>query len=233
MRLLLLSNSASDQGYLVHAAGWLRDFLGEEVTRVLFVPYAAVTFSWDDYADRVRAALEPMGYGVDPIHEAGDPVRALRGGEAVAVGGGNTFRLLSELYRTGLLDVLRERVHGGLPYLGWSAGINVACPTIRTTNDMPIVEPPSFAALGFLPFQINPHYTDAHPPGHRGETRAERLAEFVTLNPDVPVVGLPEGTALRREDARLERLGPRPARLFVHGREPCEVEEADLSFLLG
>jgi dipeptidase E len=233
MRLLLLSNSTSDQGYLVHAAAWLCDFLGEEVTRVLFVPYAAVTFSWDDYADRVRAALGPMGYDVDAIHEADDPVRAVRDAEAVAVGGGNTFRLLSELYRTDLLDVLRERARDGLPYVGWSAGINVACPTIRTTNDMPIIEPPSFAALRLLPFQINPHYTDAHPPGHRGETRAERLAEFTTLNPDVPVAGLPEGTALRREGMRLERLGAHPLRLFHGSAAPREIEATDVSFLLG
>jgi dipeptidase E len=232
MRLLLLSNSASDQGYLVHAADWLRDFLGDGVHRVLLVPYAGVTVPWDVYAERVSVALETMGYAVDPIHEAEDPVRAVHAAEAVAVGGGNTFRLVERLQRLGVMEALGARARDGLPYVGWSAGSNVACPTLRTTNDMPVIEPPSFETLGLVPFQINPHYTDAHPPGHRGETRAERLAEFTALNPDVPVVGLPEGTALRREGDRLERLGPHPIRLFHGAAPPREVVETDLSFLL-
>ena len=232
LRLLLLSNSASDAGYLVHATEWLRDFLGQDVRRLLFVPYAGVTFSWDDYAGRVREALAPMGYDVDAIHEADDPVRAVGEAEAVAVGGGNTFRLVERLHRLGVMEAIRARVRAGAPYVGWSAGSNVACPTLRTTNDMPVIEPPSFETLGLVPFQINPHYTDAHPPGHRGETRAERLAEFTTLNPDVPVVGLPEGTALRREGGRLERLGPHPIRLFHGAAAPREVAETDVSFLL-
>lgn len=232
MRLLLLSNSASDAGYLIHAAGWLTDFLGP-VGRVLFVPYAGVTIPWDAYAGRVRDALAPLGYTVDPIHEEGDPVAAVQAAQAVLVGGGNTFRLLERLYGFGLLDVLRARVRDELPYVGWSAGANVAGPTIKTTNDMPVIAPPSFAALGLVPFQINPHYTDAHPPGHRGETRAERLAEFTALNPDVPVVGMPEGTALRREGGRLEGLGPHPLRLFHGTAAPRALEEPDVSFLLG
>ncbi|MDX1419200.1 MAG: dipeptidase PepE [Rubricoccaceae bacterium] len=232
MRLLLLSNSTTDAGYLAHAAGWLRDFLGEGVGRVLFVPYAGVTISWDDYAARVREVLAPMGYALDAIHEADDPVQAVEGAEAVAVGGGNTFRLVERLHRLGLIEAIRARVRDGAPYVGWSAGANVACPTLRTTNDMPILEPPSFETLDVVPFQINPHYTDAHPPGHRGETRADRIAEFTALNPDVAVAGLPEGTALRREDGRLDRLGPHPLRLFHGPGAPREVTETDVSFLL-
>ena len=230
MRLLLLSNSTSDQGYLVHAADWLHAFLGEAVGRVLFVPYAGVTITWDDYAERVRAALP--GYDLDAIHEAGDPVRAVAEAEAVFVGGGNTFRLVERLHSLGLMEAIRARVRAGAPYVGWSAGANVAGPTLRTTNDMPVIEPPSFETLGLVPFQINPHYTDAHPPGHRGETRAERLAEFTALNPEVRVVGMPEGTALRREGDRLTRLGPHALRLFHGAAAPREVEEADVSFLL-
>ena len=232
MRLLLLSNSTTDQGYLVHAADWLRDFLGEEVQRVLFVPFAAVTFSFDDYATKVREAFEPLGYAVDSIHEAPDPARAVREAQAVAVGGGNTFRLLTRLYRLGLLELIRKRVRDGLPYLGWSAGANLACPTIRTTNDMPIIQPPSFDALNLIPFQINPHYTDAHPPGHKGETRADRLREFIELNQAMSVLAMREGTALRIEDDHLERLGPHPLRLFQYGEEIQDLPDPDLSALL-
>src|SRR5690606_16717180 len=143
-----------------------------------------------------------------------------------------TFRLVERMHRLGVMEAIRACVRAGAPYVGWSAGANVACPTLRTTNDMPVVEPPSFETLGLVPFQINPHYTDAHPPGHRGETRAERLAEFTALNPDVPVAGLPEGTTLRREGDRLERLGPHPLHLFHGAAAPRMVEEADVSFLL-
>ena len=207
MRLLLLSNSTSPgRSYLEHAVPWLSEFL-EDAQRVAFVPYAGVTVTWDDYANKVRGALAPLGIELVSVHEVASPPDALEGADAVLVGGGNTFHLLREMYRTGLVEVLRQRVLEGMPFVGWSAGSNVACPTIRTTNDMPIVEPPSFEALGFVPFQINPHYTDAHPDGHQGETRAQRLAEFVAATPEVPVIGLPEGTALRIEDRQLDILG--------------------------
>jgi len=234
MRLLLLSNSTNPgQAYLDHAVDWLRHFLGEGVRRVLFVPFAGVTISFDDYAGRVRERLEPLGYAVESLHAVTcDLGEAVTKAEAVLVGGGNSFHLLDFVYRHHLLDPLRARVADGMPYVGWSAGSNLACPTIRTTNDMPIVEPPTLDALGLIPFQINPHYTDAHPPGHQGETRAQRLLEFVAVNPTLPVAGLPEGTALRVEGARIEKLGPHPVRLFAHGEEPREVAERDLSFLL-
>ena len=204
-RLLLLSNSSDPAGnYLRHPAAEIRALLGDR-RRVLFVPYAAVTTPWDAYAERTAAALGALGYAVHPVHTAPSPADAVREAEAIAVGGGNTFHLLRALYAAGLLDAIRERVAAGAPYLGWSAGSVVACPTMRTTNDMPIVEPPSLDALGLVPFQLNAHYTDAHPAGFRGETRAQRLAEFVAANPGVPVIGLPEGTMLRVEgdDARL------------------------------
>ena len=135
-------------------------------------------------------------------------------------GGGNTFNLLGQLRRQGLLDVVARRVRAGAAYLGWSAGSNLTCPSICTTNDMPITDPEGFDALGLLSFQINPHYTNAHPPGHRGETRAQRLAEFCTLNPTMPVLGLPEGAALRVRGDKVSLIGPHDAPLFQGHAEP-------------
>lgn len=231
--LLLLSNSTSPDGaYLTHARGWIAEALGD-ARRVAFVPYAAVTVPYDAYADRVRGALDGLGLEIDGVHTADRPADAVAAADAVFVGGGNTFHLLREMARHGLLDAVRQRVGGGAPYVGWSAGANVASPTIRTTNDMPVVEPPSFRALGLVPVQINPHYTDAHPPGHRGETRAERLAEFVAANPDAPVVGLPEGTAVAvADDGAVRFLGDGTARVF-DGRSPAgrEAEAGELQTL--
>jgi len=234
VRLLLLSNSRNFGGeYLAHAEGAIRDFLGPSVRRLVFVPYAAVRVSYDDYAATVARRFGELGYGVRSLHAEADPRGAVAGAEAILVGGGNTFHLLAQLADRGLLEAIRDRVRGGAPYVGWSAGANLAGPTIRTTNDMPIVEPPSLAALGLVPFQINPHYTDATIPGHGGETRAERLLEFVAANPGVPVVGLREGSILRLEGTRLELLGDKPARVFTSGREPAECAPgAALQFLM-
>ena len=147
--------------------------------------------------------------------------------------GGNTFQLLSRLYQHDLLDAIRSRVNAGTPYIGWSAGSNIACPTIKTTNDMPIVEPPSFDGLALVPFQINPHYLDAHPEGHQGETREERILEFIEVNPDTHVVGLREGSILRIEGGRISLLGEKTARVFIKGAEPKEYGRSDsLDFLL-
>jgi dipeptidase E len=229
MRLLLLSNSTNYGGtFLGHAGNTIRDFFGEDVGEVLFVPYAAVRFPFDAFAAKVGERFGPLGYDVRPIDREADPVAAVERAEAIAVGGGNTFQLLQRLYDGALLDPIRERVRAGMPYAGWSAGSNVASPTIRTTNDMPIVEPPSFAALGLVPFQINPHYTDAAIPDHGGETRKERLLEFIAANPDMPVVGLREGTTIRVDGTRMTLLGERPAVVFRAGREPWEVAPGPL-----
>ena len=227
-RLLLLSNSRDAAGaYLEWPRDAIRSHFGDAVRRIVFVPYAGVTVTADDYTMRVRAALGAIGYDVRSVHEAADPVAALRDAEGIAVGGGNTFHLLRRLLDTGLLAALRERARAGVPYLGWSAGSVVAGPTIRTTNDMPIVEVPSFDALALVPFQINAHYTDAHPPGFRGETRAERLAEFLVANPALPVVGLPEGTGLRVHGTRVTLFGDEPARLFRSGRDVALVRAGE------
>lgn len=225
MRLLLLSNSTNPEGtFLGHVGDVLRDFLPSAVQRVLFVPYAGVRLSWDDYAARVAERLGTLGLAVDALHEADDPVAAVQRAEAIVVGGGNTFHLVKHLYESHLVRAIRARVREGVPYVGWSAGANVACPTLRTTNDMPIVAPPSFRTLDLVPFQINPHYTDQHPPGHRGETRDERLEEFVTANPEVLVVGLREGSWLRVAGGTARLEGPHPARLFRHACPPEDVD---------
>lgn len=234
-RLLLLSNSRNvGRGYLEHAEPHLRAFLGGAVERVLFVPYAAVRISFDEYADgMVTPRLREMGYGLDRIDRARSPRAAVRRAQAIVVGGGNTFRLLKTLHDKGLVTAIRTRVRAGVPYVGWSAGSNVACPTMKTTNDMPVVEPRSLRALGLVPFQVNPHYLDVHPDGHGGETREERLLEFVEANPGVHVVGLREGSILRVEARRLTLLGEKSARIFLRGRDPWEVgPRDDLSFLM-
>ncbi|MGE5124767.1 MAG: dipeptidase PepE [Betaproteobacteria bacterium] len=220
-RLLLISTSTVfGTRYLEHAYGELRDVLAG-VERVLFVPYALRDHG--GYAAKARDAFSEMGFGLDSIHEAADPLRALEDAEAVFCGGGNTFRLLKALYDLGLVDTLRRRAQGGMPYTGASAGSNLACPTIGTTNDMPIVQPPSFAALGLVPFQINPHYLD--PPAgstHMGETRETRIREFHEEN-ETPVVGLREGAIVRVEGDSLLLKGVAGARVFRRGREPVEV----------
>ncbi|HEX8707207.1 MAG TPA: dipeptidase PepE [Pyrinomonadaceae bacterium] len=234
-RLLLLSNSTSPDGrFLEPYADEFKGFLGTGVRRVLFVPFAGVIRSFEDYTALVRARFEAMGYELESVHETADPNRAVESAEAIAVGGGNTFQLLRGLYESGLIESIRARVEKGLPYVGWSAGSNVACPTIKTTNDMPIVEPPGLKALGLIPFQINPHYTDEHPSGHQGETRAQRIQEFLKVNPGTYVVGLREGSGLRVEGSALTLLGDKPARVFLEGAQATEHEPGDsLQFLLG
>jgi dipeptidase E len=228
-RLLLLSNGSELVGDepTEFAQGAVRNFLGAGVTRVLFVPFAAVVRTYDEYAARVRKRFGSMGYEVESLHESGDAQASVARADALAVGGGNTFHLLRGLYGAGVVEAIRERVERGAPYVGWSAGSNVACPTIKTTNDMPIVEPPSFRALGLVPFQINPHYTDAGLPGHKGETRDERLQEFVHANPGVRVVGLREGTMLRVEGEEVRLVGDHPARLFFKGEGPRDLASTE------
>ncbi|MDH3497270.1 MAG: dipeptidase PepE [Gemmatimonadota bacterium] len=234
MRLLLLSNSRNyGKGYLEHAGEAIRDFLSAKVRDVLFVPYAVVRVPWDDATAMVAQRFRELGYELRSVHTAADPVAAVRGARAIAVSGGNTFHLLKTLYDTGLVDAIRAAARAGTPYMGWSAGANVAGPTIRTTNDMPIVEPPTLDALALVPFQINPHYTDATIPSHGGETRGERLLEFTAANPGKPVIGLREGSMLRLEGNRVTLLGDQPARLFLAKRDPWEVEAGgDIGFLM-
>jgi dipeptidase E len=233
-RLLLLSSSmVQGAGYLEYCASEIEDFLGSAIKSVLFVPFAGVIRTFDEYASMVRERFEAMGYRLDSVHEAANMNEAAGNAEAIVVGGGNTFQLLRGLYETRLIERLRERVVDGVPYIGWSAGANVACPTIRTTNDMPIVEPPSLRALDLVPFQINPHYTNELPAGHRGETRDQRLAEFVKVNPGVYVVGLREGSMLRVKGSNVTLHGDKTARVFIDSEVAREYGAEDsLEFLL-
>jgi dipeptidase E len=220
-RLLLLSNSTNfGSGYLDHAMPEILDFLGP-ARRLAFVPFALRDVA--GYAGRVRGRFAREGISVSAVGEDGSGSGEIASAEAVFVGGGNTFRLLARLQRAGLVDSLRRRVLDGMPYLGASAGTNIAAPTIRTTNDMPIVEPATLDALGFVSFQINPHYIDADPSSrHMGETREERLREFLEEN-DAPVLALREGAWLRVEGEEMRLGGTAAARLFRRGEEPEEL----------
>lgn len=219
-RLLLISNSTQfGREYLGHCAEDIQSFL-HEVKNVLFVPYALKDL--DGYAAKAISRFKELGFGMSSIHKAKNPKKAAEEAEAVFVGGGNTFRLLTNIYEKDLVKTLRKRVENGAPYIGSSAGVNLACPTIKTTNDMPIVFPPSFEALNLIPFQINPHYVDPNPNSkHMGETREQRIREFHEMN-EVPVLGLREGAWLRIEDKAIRLRGEANARLF---RKDHEAEE--------
>ncbi len=220
-RLLLISNSTQHgRGYLDHAEEEIRSLLAN-MKRVLFVPYAL--YNRDAYMQTARTRFEKFGYALESIHRADDPQKAVQGADAVFIGGGNTFRLLKALYDYGLLDLIRGRAEGGMPYIGASAGSVVACPTIKTTNDMPIIEPPSLASLGLVPFQINAHYLDPDPSSaHMGETREVRLREFHEENA-TPVIGIREGSMLRVENGVTILKGTTGAKLFRRGEAPVEI----------
>ncbi len=221
-RLLLISNSTLyGSGFLDHAEIEIRDFL-RNVGRVLFVPFAL--HDQDGYAERARERFQRMGYDLDSLHKASDKHQAVADASAIFIGGGNTFRLLKALYDFELLPRIKQTVEHGMPYIGSSAGSNVAGPTIKTTNDMPIAEPPSLQALGLVSFQINPHYLDPDPNSkHMGETREERILQFLEDN-DTPVVGLREGAMVRVENDCTVLKGSSGARIFRKGMPAIEVQ---------
>jgi dipeptidase E len=227
MRLLLGSGGFRTEERVAFLAEQMRSFFGA-IEPLLFVPYAL--HDHDAYLRTVIERKLNAGYPLDGLHRHSDPQAAVRQARAIYVGGGNTFRLLSDLYRHDLVGLIRQGVRSGVPYLGISAGANVACPTIGTTNDMPITQPPGFEALGLVPFQINPHYftgrvhvkTDAGYQEHFSETRDDRLREFHEMN-DTPVVGLWEAGILRIEHGHVHLIGT-PARIFRKGQEPVDVE---------
>ena len=199
----------------------------------MFIPYAAVTFSYDEYEEKVSERFREIGHEIVSIHRLKDKITAVNESGAIVIGGGNTWMLLKMIRENKLIDIVRKKVAEGIPYIGWSAGSNVACPTIRTTNDMPIIEPDSFEAFNLIPFQINPHYTDVSPSGHAGETREQRISEFIEVNPNIYVAGLREGTMLICEEEKVTLFGPHPVRIFIKGSLPKEAGQYDdLSFLL-
>lgn len=233
MKLLLISNSTNaGEEYLKYPIARIAEHL-EGVSEVIFVPYAAVTFSYAEYERKVQNRFNEIGIKVRSIHREKNPLKAIREAQAICVGGGNTFALTKKMQQQGLLPAILRKLKAGTPYVGWSAGSNVCCPTICTTNDMPIVEPESFKAIGAVKFQINPHYLDANPEGHAGETREQRIEEYIEANPRRYVVGLREGCMLRLLDGKLELIGSRPMRIFKRGQAAYEVMSGDdLSFLL-
>jgi dipeptidase E len=241
-RLLLISNSTNyGEEYLGWPKNYIKEFLDKKgIKRVLFIPYAGIALSYDGieasydaYEQKVNTVFNDFGFEFYSIHHDHDPAQAIRDALAIAVGGGNTFHLVHQLHQLRLMKVLKEAVENGTSFFGWSAGANVACPTMRTTNDMPIIEPESMNCLNLVPFQINPHYLDAIIEGHGGETREQRLEEFLIVNNGVYVVGLREGTLLSIENKKIELHGARAARIFKAGMNPKEIAPGEnLSFLL-
>jgi dipeptidase E len=227
--------------YLGWPRTYIADFLKKNgVKKITFVPYAGVNLSteslkasFDLYAGRVAEVFKIFGIELESVHETDDPVKMVNNAEAIAVGGGNTFHLVAMMHQTGIMQAIKQKALKGTPYMGWSAGSNVVCPTLKTTNDMPIIEPASFNTLNLVPFQINPHYLDANPEGHGGETREQRIDEFLAINKGMKVLGLREASMLLVEDDKMQLLGHRQLRLFSFGSEPVEYEPgSDLSFLL-
>ena len=218
MKLLLLSNSTNyDEPYLFWPLKYITGFLSEIDEPLLFIPYAGVTLEWDAYYEKVNDRLKGMGYRSIAIHQQTDPKKAIENAPGIVVGGGNTFHLLYHLQQKNLLETIRKKVENGTPYIGWSAGSNVAGPSIMTTNDMPIIEPQGFAAIDLLPFQINPHYTEKTIAGHGGETRAMRIQEFLEINPGITVLGLPEGSLLEVDGDHLFFKGKGVLKIFRKG----------------
>lgn len=230
-RLLLISNSRKfGGGYLEHCADAVRTFLGS-VQTVLFVPYALKDM--ESYTATARGRFQELGFELVSVHEMDDPFEAVSRAQAVFIGGGNTFRLLRLMYKYQLVSAIRERVIADMPYIGSSAGSNVACPTICTTNDMPIVHLETFQALNLVPFQINPHYLDPDPNSkHMGETRETRIKEYHEEN-SLPVVGLREGSWLRVEGNEVFLEGSTGARIFTQGSEPFNADSGLISDLVG
>ncbi len=232
-RLLLISNSTNyGEEYLNYTKPHIKGFLGNDVKEVLFIPYAGVSMSYDDYASKVENIFMKLGYGLKSLHKAQDPVAAVEEAEAIIVGGGNTFHLVHKMHETGVMAAIRKKAREGTPYIGWSAGSNVACPSLKTTNDMPIIEPTSFSTLDLVSFQINPHYTDAIIPNHNGESREDRIREFLVANPEMIVVGLKEGTMLRIEGEDVKYIGSKTIKVFRKDEPTLEFDKnASLDFL--
>ncbi len=213
--LLLLSNSTNPgHPFLAWPEETLSTFLHGLKGYIAFVPYAAVTLSWDSYTEKVRERMQTLGYSVKSVHTADDPAQMILNASAIMIGGGNTFQLIHLLHEHSLLDAIRKCVNSGTPYIGWSAGSNVACPTIQTTNDMPVLPIRDFSALGLIPFQINPHFTDKTIPNHGSETRSQRIKEYLAVNKELPVLGLREGTGLVIKNGEVMLVGDKPAEYF-------------------
>lgn len=234
--LLLISNSTNPgEAYL----GWCQDMIKDfcqrhKVKDVLFIPYAGVSLSYDAYEAKVKKVFKTLGLKLYSIHKEKDPVEAVKNAKCIAVGGGSTFHLVYELYEKKIMKEIAAKAKKGTPYMGWSAGSNIAGPTLKTTNDMPIIEPKSFKCMNLVPFQINPHYTDFFDPKHGGETRDDRLAEFIKLEPKVWVAGIREATALSLEKGNLKLIGRNNKMKVLRGDKTTKEYSLkdDINFLM-
>ena len=234
MRLLLISNSTmAGEPYLDYCKNDIADFLGKDRVEALFIPYAGVSMTYDEYEAKVKTRFNEVGHDVVSIHHFNDPIKAVQDAKAIIVGGGSTWHLLHEVRRHGLIEQIRAKVEDGVPYIGWSAGSNLTCPTIKTTNDMPIIDPKGFEALNLIPFQINPHYLDKTAQGHGGESRQQRIEEFLIVNQDITVAGLREGCMFIYENGKITHKGDRTCRIFKYGEEFYELSSGDdFNFLM-
>ena len=237
MKVLALSSSrVGNSGFLEKALPYIDSFIENHRVNIAFVPFASVQRNYDEYGAMVKDALASLSYNIT-IALPHNAKKVIEESDIIVVGGGNTFKLLHGIYEFGLFELIQTKVNNGTPYIGWSAGANLSGRSISTTNDMPIIQPKSFTAFGFLPFQINPHYINQTMENHNGETRDQRLEEFIVLNPGVPVIGLPEGTALHLEQKKLQFIGDGEGVLFQTGidgqtQKTSIVKNEDLSYLL-
>jgi len=238
MKVLAISSSRVGNGdILENALPLIQEFLGNDKLSIAFVPFASVQRKYDEYGKMIIDALASLPYSIDIVKPA-SAKSTLQNSNVIMIGGGNTFKLLHDIYELDLFDLIQSLVKNGVPYIGWSAGANITGKSICTTNDMPIIEPLSFVSLGFFNFQINPHYINLRLEGHHGETRDQRLEEFVVLNPSIPIVALPEGTALSLNNSTLNFIGDKDGILFqadsnkIPFKKTITVNE-DLSWLHG
>ena len=221
--LLISASSYQDTGYLRHCKNWVKDFLGESgKEEILFIPYAGVRRSNDEYEQKVIDRLKNKN--IKSIHHYEDKISAIKNANSIAVGGGNTFMLLYTLYKLNLIEPIKEAVANGAKYFGWSAGANIAGKTMMTTNDMPIIMPKSFDSLNIFPYQINPHFISGKLAGHNGESREERLEEFLIANPKETIYALPEGTALLVAGNEAEVIGHSEILKFEYQKEIEKIE---------
>ena len=226
MKVLALSSSrVGNGGYLENARSLIEEFLGTGSLTIAFLPFASVQNSYEEYRNMVKEALNGSPYTINTV-TPGDAPSIIEAADVIMVGGGNTFKLLHDIYHLGLFDIIQTKVKAGTPYIGWSAGANLCGKTICTTNDMPIIQPRSFEAFGFFPFQINPHYLNQKLEGHNGETRDQRLEEYLVVNPTVPVIGIPEGTALQLTNGMLQFIGDKEGAYFSVNKALLRTKEA-------
>lgn len=233
--LAFSSSRAGKTGFLETAIPLIENFLGRKQINIAFISFASVDNDYENYTSKVRESMQHLPYVINTVTPE-NARSVIEKTDAIMVGGGNTFKLLHDIYELKLLDIIRDKVNSGAAYIGWSAGSNILGPTIGTTNDMPVIEPKSFNALGIFPFQINPHYMNQKPEGFNGETRDQRIEEFIKMNTGISVIGLPEGTALQLKNNKLQFLGSISAVLFNQENSRLNRTEmaggSDLSYLL-